>query len=134
MQAKRLRTFSFVHGGIATDVDVLKKFCDLRLKHCAENIETILEQAAEKNLLIQKVMERLLEMEIEKRPPGQNIIALQTVQNPGTTNHRPVCFFFSRFTKKNRKTQSFNFWMWSLNDKKDVILIGNPGIGKSLLN
>lgn len=47
--------------------DVQSKFRELRLKHCSENIETLLAQAKEKNLSTLQVIDRLLAIEIEQR-------------------------------------------------------------------
>ncbi|MBL4901295.1 MAG: hypothetical protein JKY62_01420 [Desulfocapsa sp.] len=47
--------------------DVQSKFKELRLKHCSENIATLLMQAKEKNLSTLQVIDRLLAIEIEQR-------------------------------------------------------------------
>ena len=44
-----------------------QKFKDLRLKHCAQNIAPVLEQATQKNLSILQTIDRLLDLEIDMR-------------------------------------------------------------------
>ena len=46
---------------------VQQKFRELRFKHCSENIESVIEQGKQKNLSPLQIIERLLDLEIEKR-------------------------------------------------------------------
>ena len=110
-----------------------KKFRDLRLKHCAENIDTILEQAAQKNLSIQKAIERLLELEIEKRRQARIILRFKQskLMEQPTIDQFDFSFHASRKKQKNTILQLLDLEF--IHQKKYIILIGNPGVGKSML-
>jgi len=51
-------------GEITMLNDVQNKFKELRLKHCSENIEILLEQAKEKNLSTLQVIDRLMPLRL----------------------------------------------------------------------
>jgi len=110
-----------------------EKFRDLRLKHCAENIDIILEQAAQKNLSLQKAMERLLELEIEQRRKARVILRLKQskLMEKPTIDQFDFAYHISRKKQKNTILQLLDLDF--IHQKKDVILIGNPGVGKSML-
>jgi len=56
-------------------IDTLQqKFKELRLKHCAENVESVLVQGEQKNLSPLQIIERLLDLEIEKRRQARIIL------------------------------------------------------------
>jgi DNA replication protein DnaC len=112
---------------------VTDKFKALRLKHCAENIDGIIQQAEQHNLSCLQTIDRLLDIELEKR----------------RTNRITLCFRQSKLTEKTTIDQfDFNFHPSRRKQKnlivnlldldfikqgKDIILIGNPGVGKSFI-
>ncbi|MBT6341657.1 MAG: hypothetical protein HOJ48_20435 [Desulfobacula sp.] len=53
---------------------IIEKFKTLRLKNCANNIETIIEQANQKNLSPLQTIERLIDIEIEHRDKARKIL------------------------------------------------------------
>jgi DNA replication protein DnaC len=115
-------------------IDELTDKCrQLRLKACANNIARVAEMAAEKNWPAVKTVTHLFDLELESR--RQNRIALCFKKSKLT--EKPTIDQFDFTYHRSRKEQkskiidltSLNF----LQQKKDVILIGNPGTGKSFL-
>ena len=112
---------------------VQRKFRELRLKHCAESIETALDQAAQKNLSTLQTIDRLLDLEIDKRRQAkiqlrfkQSRLLEQPTIDMFNFNHHP--------SRKNQKTTILGLLdLECIRRKMDIILIGNPGVGKSLL-
>jgi len=112
---------------------VRQKFKELRLKHCAENIEDVLEQGAQKNLSSLQIIERLLDMEIEKRRQARILLRFKQsklLERP-TIDQFDFSFHTSRKKQKNVILDLMDLAF--INQKKDIVLIGNPGVGKSLL-
>jgi len=112
---------------------VQRKFSELRLKHCAEGIETALDQAAQKNLSTLQTIDRLLDLEIDKRRQAriqlrfkQSRLLEQPTIDQFNFNHHP--------SRKNQKTTILGLLdLEFIHKRMDIILIGNPGVGKSLL-
>jgi DNA replication protein DnaC len=112
---------------------VRQKFKELRLKHCAENIEEVLEQGEQKNLSPLQIIERLLDMEIEKRRQARILLRFKQsklLEQP-TIDQFDFSFHASRKNQKNVILGIMDLTF--INHKKDIVLIGNPGVGKSLL-
>ena len=113
--------------------DVQKKFSELRLKHCSENIEIMLEQEKEKNLSTLQVIDRLLAIEIEKRHSAK----IKRLFNQSKLLEQPTIdqFYFSfHVSRKKQKNIILNLLdLDFIKQKKDIILIGNPGVGKSII-
>ena len=112
---------------------VKEKFKTLRLKNCAQNIENIIEQASQKNLSPLQTIERLIDIEIEERNRAR--MALRFKQSRLDTKVTIDQFDFNYH--KSRQTQkSVILNLMDLDfveNKKDIIMIGNPGTGKSYL-
>jgi len=112
---------------------VTDKFKALRLKHCADNISEIIQQTEQHNLSCLQTIDRLLDIELEKR--RNNRIALRFRQSKLTEKTTIDQFDFnfhpSRKKQKNLivNLQDLDF----IKQGKDIILIGNPGVGKSFL-
>lgn len=117
-----------------TTDQVIEKFKKLRLKHCALNLERILEEAAQKNLSAPQVMDRLLSIELEERQ--KNRIRLCFRQSKLSEKLTIDRFNFkhheSRVKQKNKILNLLDLSF--IKEKKDIILIGNPGVGKSFLS
>lgn len=113
--------------------EVVQKFKELRLKNCAENIELIVKQAEQQNLSLLQGIDRLLDHEIEARKISR--IALRFRQSKLT--QKPTIDQFdwkhhpSRAKQKNLILNLLDLEF--VRQKKDIILIGNPGVGKSLI-
>jgi DNA replication protein DnaC len=113
--------------------DVQSKFKELRLKHCSENIATLLMQAKEKNLSTLQVIDRLLAIEIEQRHSAKikRLFRQSKLLEQPTIDQFDFSFHASR---KKQKTLILNLLdLDFIKQKKDIIFIGNPGVGKSML-
>ena len=112
---------------------VIEKSKLLRLKAFAENLEQVVQQAAQKNWASLKVIDHLLTLELEART--RNSIALRFKQSKLsekiTIDQFDFNFHSSRTKQKSRilDLMAMDF----VSQKKDIILIGNPGVGKSFL-
>jgi len=112
---------------------VVEKFKTLRLKNCAQNIENIIEQANQKNLSPLQAIERLIDIEIEERNKAR--MALRFKQSRLDTKLTIDQFDFN-YHKSRQAQKSIILSLMDLEfieKKKDVIMIGNPGTGKSYL-
>lgn len=112
---------------------IQEKFQTLRLKHCAENIAMILEQGAQKNLSTLQMLHRLLDLEIEKR---RQAMILRCFKQSKLTEQPTIDQFNFNFHPSRSKQKTVILGLMDLefiHRKMDVILIGNPGVGKSLL-
>jgi DNA replication protein DnaC len=117
-----------------TSIDLLKeKLINLRLKTISQNIEQILEESNEKNLDIIKIFNQLADMELEHK--WQNAINLRWRQSKLNEKLTVDQFDFnhhkSRKDQKNRILNLFNLDF--IQEHNDLILIGNPGTGKTFM-
>jgi len=112
---------------------VQRKFRDLRLKHCADNIASALEQAAQKNLSILQTIDRLLDLEIDMRRQAR--IQLRFKQSRLLEQPTIDQFDFNHHvSRKNHKNAILGLLdLEFIRKKMDIVLIGNPGVGKSFL-
>ena len=112
---------------------VINKCKILRMKAFVENLDQVVQTANQKNWSTLKVIEHLLDLELEARRKGS--IALRFKQSrlgeELTIDQFDFNFHGSRKKQKNSilNLMSIDF----VRKKKDVILIGNPGVGKSFL-
>ncbi len=109
------------------------KLLQLRMKTMASHLAEILDQAAAKNLGPVEILTRLAELEIEQR--WHNSIALRWRQSALVEKLTIDQFDFhhhkSRMEQKARilNLLSLDF----VKEHRDVILIGNPGTGKTFI-
>ena len=112
---------------------IILKFKLLRLKTCADNILQVTELAKQKNWSALQIIEHLLDLELEARE--KNRIALRFKQSKlfdkPTIDQFDFNFHLSRKKQKNRIINLMDLEF--IQQKKDIILIGNPGVGKSFL-
>jgi DNA replication protein DnaC len=112
---------------------IILKFKLLRLKTCADNILQVTELAKQKNWSALQIIEHLLDLELEARE--KNRITLRFKQSKlfekPTIDQFDFNFHASRKTQKNRILNLMDLEF--IQQKKDIILIGNPGVGKSFL-
>ena len=113
--------------------NVVQKFKELRLKHCSENIADIIKQAEQHNLSVLQAVDRLLDIEIEARKISR--IALRYRQSKLTEKPTVDQFDFNfHSSRKKQKNLILNLIdLEFVRQKKDIIMIGNPGVGKSFL-
>jgi len=112
---------------------IVEKFKLLRLKACADNVAHVTELAKEKNWSVLQIIEHTLDLELEARE--KNRIALRFKQSKlfekPTIDQFDFTFHVSR---KRQKNQILNLMdLEFIRQRKDIILIGNPGVGKSFL-
>ena len=112
---------------------VIEKFKLLKLKTCAENLSQVIELGKQKNFSALQILDHLLELELETRENSR--IALRFKQSrlleKPTIDQFDFNFHSSRKKQKNRilHLMALDF----IKQKKDIILIGNPGMGKTFL-
>lgn len=113
--------------------EVIDKCKQLRLKACAQNIAQVIEMATEKNWSTLKTVAYLFDLELEYR--RQNRIALCFKKSKLTEKLTVDQFdFHYHRSRKEQKSKVLNLTSLEfMQQKKDVILIGNPGTGKSFL-
>ena len=112
---------------------IILKFKLLRLKTCSNNILKVTELAKQKNWSALQIIEHLLDLELEARE--KNRITLRFKQSKLfeklTIDQFDFNFHLSRKKQKNRILNLMDLEF--IQQKKDIILIGNPGVGKSFL-
>ena len=113
--------------------EVIEKCKLLRLKACADNLQNIIEMVAQKNWPSLKVVDHLLALELEARRQSKIILRFKQsklLEKP-TIDQFDFNFHISRKKQKGEILQLLNLDF--IGHKKDIILIGNPGVGKSFL-
>lgn len=113
--------------------EIITKLKALGLKSCATGLAAMIETAAQKNLSFTDTLERLLDLELEQRRLTR--VATRFKQSRLDEKITIDRFDFNfHVSRKNQKTKILNLMGLSfIEEKKDVILIGNPGVGKSFL-
>ena len=112
---------------------VTEKFEQLKMKACAQNLEQVMKLAEEKNRPALDIIEHLLDFELEARRIRRIALRFKEsrlIEKP-TIDQFDFNFHVSR---KNLKTRILNLMSLEfIKQKKDIILIGNPGVGKSFI-
>jgi DNA replication protein DnaC len=118
---------------MTTIQDLKDKLTQLRLKGISDQLEAIVEQAARNNLDFLATLSRLADIEIEQR--FQNAIALRWKQSKLTEKLTIDQFDFDHHkSRQEQKTRILNLLNLDfVRAHMDVILIGNPGAGKTFL-
>ena len=112
---------------------VIEKCKALRLKATAQNLVQVIEMAANKNWSPLETIDHLFELELEYR--HQNKIALRFKQSKLLEKPTIDQFdFVHHGSRKKQKSKILNLiTLEFIEQKKDIILIGNPGVGKSFV-
>jgi DNA replication protein DnaC len=112
---------------------VLEKCKALKLKTLIENLPPVIERANIENLSTLEVIDHLFDLELEHR--RQNRINLCFKQSKLLEKPTIDRFDFNHHgSRKNQKTKILDLLTLEFICKKmDIILIGNPGVGKSHL-
>jgi len=112
---------------------ITEKFEQLKMKACTQNLEEVMKMAEEKNWPPLNIMEHLLDLELEARRIRRIALRFKEsklIEKP-TINQFDFNFHVSR---KKQKTRILNLMSLEfIKQKKDIILIGNPGVGKSFI-
>jgi DNA replication protein DnaC len=117
-----------------TETQRLKaKRTDLRLKGMLQHLDSTLAQATEKNLNVVTTRNLLADIELEQR--WQNAIHLRWRQSARKEKRTIDQFDFDHHTsRKEQKTRLLNLLTLDfVSAHSDVMLIGNPGTGKTFL-
>ena len=112
---------------------VVDKFEQLKMRACAQNLEEVIKMAEEKNQPSLDIIEHLLDLELEAKRIRR--VALRFKES-GLIEKPAIDQFDFNFhvSRKNLKTRILNLMSLEfIKQKKDIILIGNPGVGKSFL-
>jgi DNA replication protein DnaC len=113
--------------------ELIDKCKELRLKASEQNIVQVIETASEKNWSIQRTMAYLFDLELEYR--RLNRIALYFKKSRLTEKLTIDQFDFGYHrSRKDQKSKILDLTSLTfIQQKKDIIFIGNPGTGKSFL-
>ena len=116
-----------------TTESVSEKCRALRLNTCMRQLAAVVQMAAEKNWAALKTIEHLLELELEARRQTQMLLRFKQSKlcETPTIDQFDFNFHSSRKNQKGKILQLLTLQF--LSEKKDIILIGNPGVGKSFL-
>jgi DNA replication protein DnaC len=120
-------------GGVTMIDSLIEKLEQLRLKIFANNINHTLETAEEKNWSALQIIEHLADLELNERE--KNRVELRFKQSKLLVRPTIDQFDFNfHVSRKNQKNKILNLMdLEFISQKKDIILIGNPGRGKSFL-
>jgi DNA replication protein DnaC len=112
---------------------VIEKCKALRLKATAQNLAQVIELATNQNWAPLETIDHLFELELEYRQ--QNKIALRFKQSKLLEKPTIDQFDFDHHgSRKKQKSKILNLMTLEfIQQKKDIILIGNPGVGKSFV-
>jgi DNA replication protein DnaC len=113
--------------------ELTDKLIERRLKGMADQLDTIMEDAATHNLDLLGALSRLADIELEQR--FHNAIALRWRQSKLADKLTMDQFDFSHHkSRQEQKTRILNLLNLDfVRTHMDVMLIGNPGAGKTFL-
>jgi len=113
--------------------EVIEKCNRLRLKASSQNMAQVIETASEKNWSALKTIAYLFDLELETRWQNRILMCFKKSKLNEKTTIDQFDFNYHR-SRKEQKTKILNLISLEfMQNKKDIILIGNPGTGKSFL-
>lgn len=113
--------------------ELIDKCKELRLKASGQNIVQVIETASEKNWSIQKTMAYLFDLELEYRRLNRIALYFQKSKLTEKLTIDQFDFGYHR-SRKDQKSKILDLTSLTfMQQKKDIIFIGNPGTGKSFL-
>jgi DNA replication protein DnaC len=105
----------------------------LRLNTCRQQLPAVLEMAAQKNWPTLKSIEHLLDLELEARRQSRILSRFKASRLREKNTIDQFDFNFHHCRKDQKGIILHLLALQFLAEKKDIILIGNPGVGKSFL-
>ena len=112
---------------------VIEKLKALRLKASADCLAQIIQQAEKQNLSPLEIINAIADLEVEYRRKKRVLLRF----NQSKLLEKPTIDQFDfhfHISRQKQKTRILNLMDLSfVNQKKDIIIIGNPGVGKSFL-
>jgi len=112
---------------------ILERMQRLRLVHMAAALDEILSEAARKNLTPSEIILRLLDVEATYREDRLVQDRIHKAKLPHLSTIESFDFNFHASRKKNKAKILGLLDLDFIREKKDVILLGNPGVGKSFI-
>ena len=112
---------------------LIEKLKLLRLKAFAENLSQVIEIAKEKNWSALHILEHLVELELELRNQNRIVLCFKQSKLFEKTTIDQFDFNFHSSRKKQKTLIENLLTLDFINQKKDIIFIGNPGVGKTFL-
>ena len=116
------------------NIDALIEKCELlKLKAMADHLEQTIKLAEQKNWTALETIDHLFELELELRRKNrvERCFKQSRLYEKTTIDQFDFAFHSSR---KNQKSKILNLLdLGFIDQRKDIILIGNPGVGKSFL-
>jgi len=112
---------------------VIEKSKTLKLKEVAEHLEQTTAVAEHRNWTPLQTIDHLFELELEMRKKNriERCFKQSKLYEKTTVDQFDFAFHSSR---KNQKSRILNLMdLGFIKHRKDIILIGNPGVGKSFL-
>lgn len=114
--------------------DTIAKFKDLRLKNCALNLPEIIKDGEMHNHSALQTISRLLDIEINCREKARIALRFKQSRLGETTTIDQFDFTHHESRAKDKSRILSLIDLKFIEDKKDIILIGNPGTGKTFLS
>ncbi len=112
---------------------IKEKLKSLRLKAFAENLQQVIEMAAQKNWTLLEALDQLVDIELEAKRKNRVIRLFRDSKLAVKTTIDQFDFHFHK-SRKNHKSLILNLMdLEFINQRKDIILMGNTGVGKTFL-
>jgi DNA replication protein DnaC len=112
---------------------VKEKFAALRLKAIVAHLEQVIETAQQKNWSILQILEHLADIELEARRENRKTLYFRQSKLLDKPTIDQFDFSFHPSRKKQKTLIKNLMSLEFVKQKKDIILIGNPGVGKTFL-
>lgn len=113
---------------------IKEKFQELKLKSFEDNFSQAQQYASQKNWTSTQLLEYLLDLEIEDRRKRRVELRLRQAKLPSTPTIDSFDFTFHHSRKKQKSLILQLMDLEFIEQKKDIIFIGNPGTGKTFLS